>query len=123
MLRRRGLLVDARPDSRVRAHIEHLGARVATIRTQRLELSDDVASDHAIAAVKRAHLFRRVRADRFWHRLPFDDRVAFEAYIRDHLRFVHRPDWTAAWRAHAREWRKDPLVVIRAVRYEVLEAL
>jgi len=121
VLRRGGILVDARPDSRVVARVEHRGRRVATIRTQALELRDDAASDRAVATVKRERLLRRVRAGRLWHRMPFANRAEFDAYLREHLRFVHRGTWTAAWRAHQREWQDDPLELVRAIRYEVLE--
>ena len=120
VLRAGGVVVDARPDSRVLARVEHAGLVVATLRTQRGAHGDDVASDRALAKVKRDGVFRRVRAGRFWHRMPFADRTEFDAYLRDHLRFSHRPVWTARWRRHARAWRGDPLVVVRAIRFEVL---
>ena len=121
ILRPGGILIDARPDSRVLAHVEREGRRVATLRTQAAEMRDDAASDRAVAIVKREWIFRRVRAGRMWHRMPFEDRAEFDAYLREHLRFAHRGTWTAAWRAHQREWRNDPLEVVRAIRFEVLE--
>lgn len=121
VLRPGGLLVDARPDSRVLAKLEHAGRVVGTIRTQRSECADDRASDAAIAAVKHARLFRRVRAGRFWHHLPFPDLPAFDAYLREHLRFRHQVDWVPSVRARRAAWRADPFVLVRAVRYEVLE--
>ena len=115
-----GVLVDARPDSRVKARLEHDGRTVAILRTQAFAAGDDRQADRAVAIVKRRGVLRRVRAGRFWHRMPFAGRAEFDAYLREHLRFVHRPLWTSTWRAHAREWRDDPLVVVRAIRFEIL---
>ena len=124
VLRPGGLLVDARPDSRVLAKLEHAGRVVGTIRTQRVECGDDRSADDAIATVKRERLFRRVRAGRLWHRLPFADLTAFESYLREHLRFQHHVDWMpSATTAHRRDWRSDPFTFVRAVRFEVLEHL
>lgn len=121
VLRPGGLLIDARPDSRVLAKLEHAGRIVGTIRTKVSESGDDRASDRAVAAVKRERLFRRVRAGRFWHRLPFADLQTFEVYLLDHLRFQHHVDWAPAAKARRRDWRSDPFTLVRAVRFEVLE--
>src|SRR6266508_4086586 len=94
----RGLLVDARPDSRVLAHAEHVTGRshrsIGTIKTAAAELINDRDSDRAVARVVREGLFRRRRHGRFWHRVPFEDLDALVEYLREHLRFVHRADWT-----------------------------
>lgn len=119
-LRTRGLLVDARPDSRVLARIEHRGRIVASIGTLRPELANDAASDAAVATVKRAGLFRRLRAGRFWHRVEFADRLALDAYLTEHARFRPRPRWSIARRTRV-AWREDPFVLVRAIRFEVLE--
>ena len=122
ILRPGGLLVDARPDSRVLAKLEHAGRVVGTVRTQRVECGDDRTADEAIATVKRERLFRRVRAGRLWHHLPFADLPAFESYLREHLRFRHHVDWApSATAARRRVWRGDPVTLVRAVRFEVLE--
>ena len=121
VLRPGGLLIDARPDSRLHAKLEHDGRIVGVIRTQAGECGDDRAADRAVAAVKRERLFRRVRAGRFWHRLPFADLPAFEGYLREHLRFEHRVRWTPSAMARKGGWRSDPVVLVRAVRFEMLE--
>jgi len=121
VLRPGGLLIDARPDSRLHAKLEHAGRIVGVIRTQAGECGDDRAADRAVAAVKRERLFRRVRAGRFWHRLPFADLPAFEGYLREHLRFEHRVRWTPSAKDRRSAWRSDPVVLVRAVRFEVLE--
>ncbi len=121
VLRPRGILVDARPDSRSSAKVEHAGRIVGTVLTQAHECRDDRAADDAVRAAKRERVFRRVRAGRFWHRIGFADRAALEAYLRDHLRFQHHVRWGESARRHRSEWRGDPFVLVRAVRFEVLE--
>jgi len=120
-----GILIDARPDSRVLAVAERRKERgfqrFGTIKTNRIELANDRASDDAIARVVREKFFRRVRRGRFWHRVGFDGLAELRNYLREHLRFVHRATWAvdaATRRRHAYE----PFVIRRAVRYEVLLA-
>src|SRR5438445_3322194 len=115
----RGLLIDARPDSRVFARAERCVAvdRYVTagiIHTSREELGNDRASDRAVATVKRQRLFRSVRRGRFWHPVPFDDLAGLERYLREHMRFEHRVRWRAG-AAKRRAWRGDPWLIRRAV--------
>lgn len=120
----RGLLIDARPDSRVIAYAEHVTdrghRRVGTIRTAREELGNDAASDRAVARVKREGLFRSRRSGRLWHRVPFDDLAALVQYLKEHLRFEHRPRWTAD-PATRRRIKDDRFAIRRAVRFELLD--
>lgn len=118
-----GVLVDARPDSRVLAFAERQNVGrprlFGEVMTNRVERSADGASDRAVAQVKREGLFRSMRRGRFWHRVPFDNLAEVRQYLREHLRFVHRPRWVvdeATRRRHAGE----PFVIRRAVRYELL---
>ena len=122
-LRPGGILIDARPDSRVRASVERRKARgfqrFGLVDTNTTELANDRASDDAIAIVSREGLFKRVRRGRFWHLIPFAGLADVRGYLRDHLRFVHRPKWVVdvpTRRRHANE----QFVIRRAVRYEVL---
>ena len=117
-----GVLVDARPDSRVPAYAERRTAhgyqRFGIIATQRAELANDRASDRAIAKAVKAGLFMSVRRGRFWHRVPFDDLAALREYLVDHLRLVHRARWVvdaSTRRRHA----SDAFVIRRGVRYEI----
>jgi hypothetical protein len=121
-----GTLVDARPDSRVLAYAERrkpLGfQRFGVLKTNRLELANDRASDDAIARVVRGGLFKRRRRGRFWHLVPFNSLAELRTYLSEHLRFVHRAEWVvdgATRKRHAH----DQFVIRRAVRYELLEAL
>ena len=45
--------------------------RFGVVKTSRLELANDRASDRAIARVVREGLFKRRRRGRFWHLVPF----------------------------------------------------
>lgn len=120
-----GILVDARPDSRVLAYAERRKARgfqrFGVVKTNREELGNDRASDRAIARVVRARLFKRKRRGRFWHRVPFDNLADLRQYLWEHQRFLRRAQWlvdAATLKRHAGE----PFVIRRAVRFEILEA-
>lgn len=119
-----GILVDARPDSRVLAYVERRKARgfqrYGEVETNRTELVNDGASDRAIERVVRERLFKRRRRGRFWHRVPFESLASLRQYLSEHLRFVHRAMWVvdaATRKRHADE----QFVVRRTVRYELLE--
>src|SRR4029077_12207255 len=121
-----GTLIDARPDSRVLAYAERRKPRgferFGLVRTSRLEVANDRASDRAIARVVRDGLFKRVRRGRFWHLVPFSSLGELRTYLSEHLRFVHRADWVVA-PATRRRHTKDQFVIRRAVRYELLEVV
>ena len=126
VLASRGVLVDARPDSRVLAYAERRMPkrfqRFGTIRTSSVELVNDRVSDRAVTRVVREGIFSRGRRGRFWHRVPFDDLAELRRYLSEHLRFVKRAEWTvdvATRRRHAHE----PFAIRRAVRYELLQRL
>jgi SAM-dependent methyltransferase len=121
-----GILVDARPDSRVPAYAERRKPRgfqrFGVVKTSRLELANDRASDQAITRVVLEGLFKRRRSGRFWHRVPFGDLAELRRYLWEHLRFVHRAEWVvdaATRKRHA----NDQFVIRRAVRYELLAAV
>ncbi len=111
ILRPRGILVDARPDSLVFARAEH-----------QVGLIDDRSSDRAVATAVRRGWFRSLRAGRFWHRVLFEDRPALQRYLDDHARFVHRVRWMVD-AAKRRRWEQDPWAIRRAVRFELLERI
>ena len=120
-----GILVDARPDSRVPAYAERRKPRgfqrFGVVRTSRLELANDRASDLAIARVVREGLFKRRRRGRFWHLVPFGSLDELRNYLSEHLRFVHRAEWVVD-RATRKRHASDQFVIRRAIRYELLEA-
>jgi SAM-dependent methyltransferase len=120
-----GVLIDARPDSRVPAYVERRKARgferFGVVRTNRIELANDRASDRAIAQVVGERLFRRQRRGRFWHPVPFDSLPELRQYLREHQRFVHRPTWVVE-QSTRRRHANDRFVIRRAVRFEILES-
>lgn len=121
-----GILIDARPDSRVLAFAERRKPsgfqRFGVVKTSRLELASDRASDRAIARVVRYGLFKRGRRGRFWHLVPFNSLAELREYLAEHLRFVHRAEWVVDSATRKRH-SNDQFVVRRAVRYELLEAV
>lgn len=115
----RGVLVDARPDSRVAARVRAGSARgrvVGTIGTQRETKTDDQLSDRAVRDVLRRGIFGSRRRGRIWHAIPFEDRSELEDYLDDHLRFSRR----VSWRVLPAK-REGQLVVERAVGFQILE--
>ena len=121
-----GILVDARPDSRVLAYAERRKPRgfqrFGVLKTNRLELASDRASDLAIARVVRGGLFKRKRHGRFWHLVPFSSLADLRKYLSEHLRFGHRAEWVVDV-ATRKRYSNDRFVIRRPVRYELLEAV
>jgi hypothetical protein len=120
-----GTLVDARPDSRVLAYAERWKPRgfqrFGVVKTTRLEVANDRASDRAISQVVRDGLFKRRRRGRFWHLVPFSSLPELRKYLSEHLRFVHRAEWIVDGATRKRH-SNDQFVIRRAVRYELLES-
>ena len=121
-----GILVDARPDSRVPAYAERRKARgfqrFGVVKTSRPELANDRASDRAIARVVREGLFKRRSRGRFRHLAAFGSLAELRSYLWEHPRFVHRAAWVVDAATRNRH-SNDQFVIRRAVRYELLEAL
>lgn len=121
VVRKGGLVVDARPDSRVHARLEHAGRIAGAMRTQVETGALDDASDRALATVLKEGALVSRRQGRFWQRVPFGDLRTLRAYARDHARFERRIQWLPQARERSRGWDRDPVVLIRPVRYELLE--
>ena len=121
-----GILVDARPDSRVVAHAERRKAHgfhsFGVVNTSRAELVNDRASDRAIERMVREGLFKRRRRGRFWHRVPFGSLAALRQYLWEHLRFVRRAKWVVDSATRSR-YSNERFVIRRAVRFEILERI
>src|SRR5437870_368559 len=119
-----GILIDARPDSRVDARVQRgSGPRFVTVGalgTRRDTETDDRLSDRAIAAAKHLRLFRGRGGRRWWHRLPFARFADLRSYLDGHLRLVSRIRWSAAGRPAPRD---GPFAIERPLRYEVLDRL
>jgi hypothetical protein len=119
-----GILIDARPDSRVAAYAERRKRqgfqRFGVVNTSRRELPNDRASDRAIARAVHEGLFKRRRRGRFWHSVPFGSLAELRQYLWEHLRFVRRARWVVDEATRTR-YANEPFVIRRAVRYEILE--
>jgi hypothetical protein len=127
VLRPRGILVDARPDSRVFAYAERETAKgtyrqAGVIATARGASVDDRASDRAVATAAGRGWFRSLRSGRFWHRVQFENRSAMQRYLDDHARFSHRVRWMVD-RATRRRWESDPWAIRRGVHHELFERI
>lgn len=115
----RGVLVDARPDSRVQARVRARSARgrvIGTVGTQRAAKTDDRLSDRAVSEILRQKVFRSRRRGRLWHTIPFEDSASLNDYLKEHLRFSPRVRW-----AVPATRRTEPLYIERAIRFEILE--
>jgi hypothetical protein len=127
ILRPRGILIDARPDSRVFAYAER-GTSTGTYRqagviaTSREEQTNDKSSDNSVATAVRNGWFRSLRASRFWHRVLFENRPGMQRYLDDHQRFAHRVRWMID-PTKRRRWENDPWAIRRPVRYELFERI
>src|SRR4029077_20121268 len=119
-----GILIDARPDSRVAAYAERLKGRgfqrFGIVNTSRRELPNDRASDRAIALVVHEGWFKSRRRGRFWHNVPFGSLAELRLYLWEHPRFVRRARWVVDEATRSRH-ADEPFVLRRAVRYEILE--
>lgn len=119
-----GILVDARPDSRVVAYAERRKPRgfqlFGVVNTSRRELPNDRASDRAVARAVHEELFRRRRRGRFWHRVPFSSLAELRQYLWEHPRLVRRARWVVDEATRTR-YANEPFVIRRAVRYEILQ--
>ena len=120
----RGILVDARPDSRVVAYAErrtsHGYRRIGVVNTSAAERVNDRESDRAVERAVREGLFKRGRRGRFWHRVPFAGLAELRQYLWEHLRFVRRARWLVD-ASTLRTFAHEPLAIRRAVRFELLE--
>lgn len=119
-LRPRGILVDARPDaSRVPRILAKGRVRARLAQTEDAD-HRDAASDTAVAAVKAAGLFRSLESGRVWHVNTIGDLAALDEYARNTCRYE---GYARGTRARLLPYRKGPLVLRRAIKFEVLERL
>lgn len=120
VLRRGGQLIDARPDAgriprilardRVRAHLRQ--SEDADHR--------DAMADRAVATVKEAGLFRHLEGGRVWHDTVMGDLTDLDEYARESARY---DGYVRGERRKLLPYRRDRLVMRRAVKFEVLERL
>src|SRR5438093_11160326 len=91
-----GVLVDARPDSRVAARVRSGGARgtiIGTIGTQRETKTDDQLSARAVRDVLRRGLIPSRLPGGISHAVTSEDLSDVQDYLSGHLRFSRRVIW------------------------------
>ena len=119
-----GILVDARPDSRVLAYAERRKTRgyqrFGIVKIAAAEIVNDRASDRAIAQVVRKRLFTRGRRGRYWYRVHFDNLADLRRYLWEHLRFVRRATWVVD-AATRKRYAGEGFDIRRPVQYELLK--
>ena len=119
-----GILVDARPDSRVLAYAERRTVRgyqrFGIVKITATEIVNDRASDRAIARVVRDRLFDRGRRGRYWYRVHFDSLADLRRYLWEHLRFVRRATWVVD-AATRKRYASEAFDIRRPVQYELLK--
>lgn len=112
-----GVLVDARPDSRIPTPVLSAGLKlVGTLATQREAKTDDQLSDRAVREVVRRGWFRSLRHGVLRHRVQFSDARELREYLDEHLRLSRRINWRVPPAK-----RIGRLIVERPVRFEILE--
>lgn len=120
VLRPGGLLFDARPDARRVPRIVARGRVRAHLRQSEDADHRDAMADRAVAAVKAEGLFRHVEDGVVWHENVMGTLHELDAYARDSARY---DGYVRGERPKLLPYRRGPLVMRRAVRFEVLERL
>jgi hypothetical protein len=119
-LKPRGLLFDARPDASRVPRVVARGRVRAHLRQSEDADHRDAASDDAIARVKAAGLFRSLERGHVWHENVLGDLRALDEYARTSSRY---DGYRRGERAKLLPFRAGPLLLRRAIKFEVLERL
>ena len=117
-VKRGGFVVDARPDASRRPRIVARGR----VRARLVQCPDadqrDASADAAVARLLREGAFRAVRSGHLWHTARFADLRSLDAYLHDSARHC---GYERGARRALLPFRASPLVMRRAVKFEVLE--
>jgi hypothetical protein len=117
-LRPRGIAIDARPDASRHPRIVAAG-RVRAWISQSADADErDALSDRAIASVVADDLFRSVERGRVWHETVMGDLRALDAYIEENDRYG---GYERGTRSALIPFRRGPLTMRRAIKFEVLQ--
>ncbi len=119
-LKPRGLLIDARPDARRVPRIVARGRVRAHLEQNEDSDHRDAMADRAIATVKAAGLFRHLEAGWVWHENTAGDLAALDADLSNSARYE---GYARGERAKLVPYRKGPLTMRRAIKFEVLVRL
>ncbi len=119
-VRRGGVVIDARPDAARRPRIVARGrVRAYLVQCPDADMRDgkaDAAVDRAIAL----GLYRRTGGGAVWHASRFADLEELDAYVEDTARYCAYEGGT---RRRLIPFRRGPLTMRRAVKFEVLERI
>lgn len=119
-VRRGGLVVDARPDASRRPRILARG-RVWAHLIQCPDADErDGQADRAVDRVVATGLYLRVDAGRVWHAARFRDLAELDGYVADSPRYC---GFERGSRGRLLPFRRGPLTMRRAVKFELLERL
>lgn len=112
-----GVLFDARPDASLIPRVRARGRVRAHLRQNEDADMRDAAADDAIEHVKTAGLFRSVRTGRVWYENQVGDLRALDEYAKTSSRYE---GYLRGERSKLLPFKKGPLSLRRAIRYEVL---
>ncbi|HEX9437885.1 MAG TPA: hypothetical protein VGA16_12100 [Candidatus Limnocylindria bacterium] len=118
-VKRGGIVIDARPDARRLPRIIARGRVRGHIRQSGDADERDRSADLAVERVVARGLLRRTgERGHVWHTFRFADLAELDDYVSDSARYARYERGT---RAALVPFRREPLVVRRAIRFEVLE--
>jgi hypothetical protein len=119
-VKRGGIVIDARPDASRHPRIVARG-RVRAFLTQSADADQrDARSDAAVARTVAEGLFRHVTGGRVWHDTRMGDLAALDAYAEENARYA---GYERGTRGALIPFRRGPLTMRRAIKFEVLERL
>lgn len=118
-VKRGGLVIDVRPDAR-RLPRMIAGGRIRGHIVQTADAEErDRRSDLAVERVVARGLFRRTGdAGVVWHTSRFADLEELDGYLSDSARYE---DYEGATRRALLPFRRGPITMRRAIRFEILE--
>jgi|SRR3990172_3212551 len=115
-----GLLFDLRPDASRIPRVVARGRVRAHLRQSEDADQRDAAADEAIERVKAAGIFRSLERGVIWHENTLGDLRALDEYAAGSSRYE---GYVRGERAKLLPFRKGPLSLRRAIKFEVLERL
>lgn len=120
VVRRGGLVIDARPDASRPPRIVAAGRVRARLRQCPDADLRDGRADRSVAGVVKGGLFRPVRTGHLWHSTRFPGLTELDAYVSDSARYC---EYEKGTRAHLLPFRAGPFDVRRSIRFTLLERL
>lgn len=117
-VKRGGLVIDARPDAARCPRILARG-RVRAVLDQCPDADErDALSDRAVERTAAEGLYRRDESGVVWHSSRFRDLRELDAYINDSSRYC---GYERGARRALLPFRRGPLTMRRAIKFELLE--